>query len=234
MSAAEHTLLRRFSGFPDGKTSSVRMPDVLFTDLVPQVDDLAELKVTLLVLWRLAQMRSDAAPWITRSELVADAAVQVALVEDVERALDRALARAVARGTLLEVVRERGDGVVERRYFANSSRGRAAVAATQRGQHLTRAEIPERPNIFTLYEQNIGSLTPLLADEMRDAEQIYPEDWIEEAFREAVRLNKRNWKYILAILERWRVEGKHEAPRQDSERDTRRYIEGEYADIIQH
>ena len=29
----------------------------------------------------------------------------------------------------------------------------------------------ERRNIFTLYEQNIGPMTPLLADELRDTEK---------------------------------------------------------------
>jgi len=58
----------------------------------------------------------------------------------------------------------------------------------------------DRPNIFILYEQNIGLLTPPIADELRQAEQTYPAGWIEEAFREAVSLNKRSWRYIRAIL----------------------------------
>jgi DnaD/phage-associated family protein len=300
------------------------MPDVLFTELIPQIDDLAELKVTLLVLWRLAQMRSDAAPWITQTELLHDPKVQAALIASVHRGspdrgdtmpvhqrspdrgdtmpvhqrspdrgagasvgdlaqregddlaqregddlvqregdnlvqregddlaqqqrddlaqregedpaqiLEMALARAVNRGTLLVTQWERGDGVIEQRYFANSPRGRAAVAAIDRGQTPVRATLPERPNIFTLYEQNIGPLTPLMADELRDAEQTYDEAWIAEAFREAVRQNKRNWKYILAILERWRTEGQHGTYQQDRQEDRRRYIEGKYADIIRH
>ena len=49
----------------------------------------------------------------------------------------------------------------------------------------------ERPNIFTLYEQNIGLLTPLIADQLRDMEKSYPPDWIDEAFTIAVGRNKR-------------------------------------------
>ena len=66
----------------------------------------------------------------------------------------------------------------------------------------------ERPTIFVLYEQNIGLLTPMIADELRDAEQHFPAEWIADAFREAVLHNKRSWKYVLAILERWRTEGR--------------------------
>src|SRR5690348_6777256 len=47
----------------------------------------------------------------------------------------------------------------------------------------------ERPNIFVLYEQNIGLLTPLIAEELKDASSQYPMEWIEAAFREAVSHN---------------------------------------------
>src|SRR5574337_591653 len=68
----------------------------------------------------------------------------------------------------------------------------------------------ERPNIFALYEQNIGMLPPLLAEELREAAETYPPEWIEEAFRLAVQQNKRRWSYIRAILKRWHSDGKGE------------------------
>jgi DnaD/phage-associated family protein len=86
-----------------------------------------------------------------------------------------------------------------------------------------------------LYEQNIGPLTPLLAEELMEAEDTYPVSWIEDAFREAVELNKRSWRYIQRILERWAAEGKaDEKTRRGDEGDRRRFIEGEYADYIEH
>ena len=65
-----------------------------------------------------------------------------------------------------------------------------------------------------LYEQNIGMLTPMIADELRDAERHYPAEWIADAFREAVELNKRSWRYVVRILERWRVEGRKDSGRE--------------------
>jgi DnaD/phage-associated family protein len=62
-------------------------------------------------------------------------------------------------------------------------------------------------NIFTLYEENIGLLTPLVGDDLKEAEEIYPFPWIEAAFREAARLNKRSWKYVETILRRWQDQG---------------------------
>jgi DnaD/phage-associated family protein len=95
----------------------------------------------------------------------------------------------------------------------------------------------ERPNVFTLYEQNIGLLTPLIADQLRDLEKSYPPDWVDEAFLIAVAGNKRSLRYIQAILKRWETEGKHErtheASGRNSEADLRRkYIPDEYSDVI--
>jgi DNA replication protein len=66
----------------------------------------------------------------------------------------------------------------------------------------------DRPNIFRLYEQNIGIITPLIADHLRDAADLYPMEWIERAFREALQHNIRKWSYISAILRNWETEGK--------------------------
>ena len=50
-------------------------------------------------------------------------------------------------------------------------------------------------------------LSPIIADELRKAEQLYPATWIEKAFKEAVSRNRRNWRYIRRILERWELDG---------------------------
>jgi DNA replication protein len=57
--------------------------------------------------------------------------------------------------------------------------------------------------------------------------------WIAEAVRIAVERNVRSWRYIAAILERWKKEGRGEKKFSD-ENERRRYIEGEYADFIEH
>ncbi len=222
-----------FSGFAEGKQTMVSLPEAVFTELVPQIDDLRELQVTLLILCRLAQRQARVAPWVTRDELLNDPVVrQVAAAGSTD--LDGLLAQAVARGTLLTVSWKRGDDVVEQRYLANSPKGRMAVAALQRGIDPAQTEAPQRPNIYALYEQNIGPLTALLSEDLQEAEQTYAQEWIEEAFREAVRMNKRNWKYIQAILENRRTKGRDEIHRGDREEDGRKYVEGDYADFIKH
>jgi len=61
--------------------------------------------------------------------------------------------------------------------------------------------------ISHLYEDNIGRLTPLIAERLKDIVEEYPSGWFEEALKESVTSEHRNLKYISAILERWQSEG---------------------------
>ena len=75
----------------------------------------------------------------------------------------------------------------------------------------------------------------MIAETLQEAETTYPADWIEEALQIAVHNNARKWAYVEAILEDWRTQGKDEREdRGDSEAARRRYIEGEFADFIEH
>ena len=60
----------------------------------------------------------------------------------------------------------------------NSPGGRAAAQAITEGTWSRDGGVSstpmERPNIFGLYEQNIGPLTPLIADALKDAELSFP------------------------------------------------------------
>lgn len=65
--------------------------------------------------------------------------------------------------------------------------------------------------ISKAYQSEIGMLTPIIADELRDAVDTYPSKWVLDAIHEAAIQNKRGWKYILAILKRWHAQGNQEA-----------------------
>jgi hypothetical protein len=75
-------------------------------------------------------------------------------------------------------------------FFLNTESGRALFERVRNGElDLGGAPLPEaaaaaagRPNIFSLYERNIGLLQPLLVEELEEAEKLYPMDWVEEAF----------------------------------------------------
>ena len=222
--------MKEFKGFSDKETFT-QIPDSFFRDILNDIQDAPELKVTLYVLWRIAHMESRSRS-LCRSEILADPAFMAGLDS---ADLDAGLEKAVQRGSLLKVENEAGVF-----FFMNSPRGRAAAEALENGDWRAAARPASspprpRPNIFQLYESSIGPLTPLLADVLKDAEKTYSEEQIEEAFGIAVKRNKRSWKYVEAIL-RNRKEEEHakEQTGRDPEKDRRKYIEGKYSEFIEH
>jgi DnaD/phage-associated family protein len=222
-----------FAGFPAGRTPYVPLPESFFTQLLPEIEDTSELKVTLHLFWLLSRKRG-VPRCASDRELLVDPVLRRALrrkgdPRPLEERLRAALELAFTRGTLLRV-RVRVDDTLVAWYFFNTPRSRQAVERllsgvdtpemlldledpvaagydAGAGRHILELE-RDRPNIYALYEQNIGLLLPLIADELKDAEAHYPSEWIESSFREAVQQNKRSWSYIRAILKRWETEGK--------------------------
>jgi hypothetical protein len=74
----------------------------------------------------------------------------------------------------------------------------------------------------------------MIAETLQQAELEFPADWIEDALRIAVENNVRRWRYVDAILKSWKEKGRHGPDRRNPEEDRRRYIEGEFADFIEH
>ena len=176
------------------------LPDMFFQRLLREITSLSELKVTLYALWRIEHMEGSFRG-LPESELDAS---EIGLgKEDVRVGLDAA----VKRGTLLKSMHE-----AQAAYFLNSPQGRSAAEAfAKNGWPEGASSAPlERPNIFRLYEDNIGPLTPMIADALNDAESTYPHAWVVEAIGLAVQHNKRSWKYAEAILRRWKEEGRAE------------------------
>ena len=62
-------------------------------------------------------------------------------------------------------------------------------------------------SIVRAYEQEIGKLTPAVTNDILAVIEDYPLEWFAEAFREAARNNKPNWRYAEGILKRWKVDG---------------------------
>ena len=209
----------KFNGFPD-RVRSIPAPAPLFGTLLEQIDDLAELKCLLRVLW-LLQQKKGYPRFVTHSEALADRTLAVSIGSE-DDAIIYALDACVRRGTLaMAIIPIDGEdqGEEERLYALNTDRDRrsltqvASDAFVVGHSHTEPTTEPwnastERPNIFALYESNIGMLSPMIADELKEAETLYPMDWIEDAFREAAVQNVRNWRYIVRILEIWEREGR--------------------------
>jgi DnaD/phage-associated family protein len=218
------------------------IPVPFFVDLLPGIDHLGEMKVTLYALWFLDQLEGNFR-FIQRVDFYADKRFMDGLSQieaKAETLLDESLEKAVQRGTLIRVTLTYTDHE-ETYYFLNSPRGRASAQALSKGEwqppSITRQPVSlslERPNIFRLYEEHIGPLTPMIADALREADKSYPAEWIEDAIRIAVENNVRRWRYVEAILRSWQEEGRDDQNRGDSQKDRRRYIEGKWSDFFQH
>ncbi len=237
----------RFGGFAEsGRT--IPLPREFFSRLLNEVGDLVELKLTLYLLWRVHLKRSYPRV-VARREILADRGFLSGLAipgEPVRETLARGLRLVTARGTFLQL-RVKIDDRAESLFLVNTPGNRKAADRIVAGELLPELRdvrpvdpsLPlERPNIFRLYEQNVGILTPLIADQLRDAENTFPPDWVEEAFREAVTRNRRNWRYIQKILERWASEGKRDGAAQrdpaEASGKSDSYWTGRYGHLIRH
>lgn len=216
----EKTQQKSASPFPRG-VQFTPVPNPLLAGLLEEIDDIRELKVTLRVIWALHRKKSPL-PYVTAQELCEDRSVAAMLNasgEELKQAVATALELAVRRGTLLEVA---GADEAEKRYLLNTEPVRSALvrkgieftqpadagpavsAETQQGE--PRPEL--HTGVFRVYEQNIGVMSPLIAESITAALQEHPESDVIDAIRVAVEANARSWKYVQAVLRRWAVEGR--------------------------
>ncbi len=213
-------IMNPFPGFTSSETFT-QVPDS-FIRMMNEIEDVAELKVTLYAIWRIEHMEGN-----FRGLSEADFEAESLGLGGEE--IRRGLGKAVMRQIMLKSENE-----ADVYYFLNSPRGRLSAEAFAKGQvKPSAAYVPNKSNLFKLYEENIGALTPLLSDMLREAEREYPGAWFEEAFEIAVSRNVRNWKYIEAILRRWKENGKDERrDSQDAVQDAKRYTEGEFSEFF--
>ena len=206
---------KTYPGFPK-RVRQAPVPAPVLGSLLEVIDDLDELKCTLRVIDLLSQKRGYPR-FVTLRELQADKSLARAIPADGDTSsavrIERSLARAVKRGTLVFAVA--GTGKDRQPMFGlNTESDRAGLAKVAGEGWQADAEYPEpaaaveRPNIFEMYEQNIGLISPMIADSLREADGMYPQDWIEEAFGEAAAQNRRSWRYVSRILERWERDGR--------------------------
>ena len=223
----------------------IPIPAAALSQWLADIDDLAELKVTLRALALLADepRRRSVPPSIALEDLLDDPVLAEARLSGIENHSLKGLAAAVSRGTLA-AVRDAGavrvllnDADCQRysqtggvtKLSAADLTGLAGMDASK-PTHQTPTTAEQRANIFALYEQHIGPYGHSTAEQLRAAEEEYPLSWIEDAFAETVDRNARSWGYVSAILRRWKREGHHEHGkfRGDSEADSRKRVLDEY------
>jgi len=203
-----------FHGYPPD-SDQVHLPALFFSEVLPHLDHLLETQITLYCFWAVAR-QTGTHRYINFSEVSRDTTFLLGIRARHANplpALEEGFERATARGTLLRA--QVGDTWV---YFINDEQGRHSHAALAAGTWVpddVRRDLNvqiERPNLFVRYEQNIGKLTPMIAQQLQDMQTDYPEHWIDEAFTAAVNYNKAHLNYIWGILKRWESEGRDRTP----------------------
>ncbi|MCL1885334.1 MAG: DnaD domain protein [Dehalococcoidia bacterium] len=233
--------MKNFDGFP-ANMQCTPIPNLFLSLLMPDMET-NELKCVLFI-FQAIYSKKGSLRYVSQSELFSNAPLLAGMQSPGKSAaetIEEPLASAVKRGIIIRV-EVTNENVREHLYFLNTPSDRRAVEKIRSGylnlpqiEAVRPAFIPaKQPDIFSLYEENIGMLTPMIAEELKDAQAQYSEEWLRDALREAVYANKRNWRYISRILERWTSEGKKDGTyRQNtSQEDPDRYIRGQYGHLI--
>jgi len=160
--SSNHTgVLRGFPGFSASTHRFTKLPNEFFSEILPLVGDLAELKVILYTYWKLSQGSGDVR-YIRLDDALVDIVFLTGMGETPElrkTATRKAFARAAQRGVLIQVEVKR-NGQTELWYFLNSQKGRNAVKQLRHGDFrglihdiddIVVGLEKERPNIFLLY-----------------------------------------------------------------------------------
>lgn len=228
-----------FAGFPSsGKATAI--PNVFFSDVLPRLSGDPVALGVVLYAFKVLLRKKGSPRYLTAAELATEPALAtyIGAGADAPSAITAGLRRAVELGVLLPLQVER-DGTTGVLFFLNAPADKRGLEAVRTGAvDLGRvvdeaAAVPNVPSgIFALYEALVGTLSPLVTDELAEAERLYPADWLEAAFREAAVQNARSWRYVSRILERWATEGPDHAKIGRDSAEADRYFSGKYGSIL--
>ena len=214
------------TSFKEHQTPNTPIPDALLDSMLASIGNLDELRCILRALWSIDK-QSGSLRYVTIEMLENDLVLQKLKLDKASICSAMKTAERVglfAKRILLLDNQERVVFVLAAPTDLIPNKHSACVNPTMDEERVD-AENP--PNIFSLYESTIGMVTPFIADELKESENTYPAHWIREAFTVAASLNKRNWRYIAAILNRWYAEDKQngKSRRHIETIDPKRYLE---------
>jgi DNA replication protein len=234
-----------FKGFPP-RPEVTPLPNIFFSEVLPRLESPAEIKVVMQVFFLLSRKKGYPR-FISYEELANDPVLIKGLGDaggEFRGILAGALDNAAKQRIFLHIPVDI-EGKPDEAYFINNEAEKDTLARISEGKlkipnitirKVEEAVVEQPSDIYNLYEQNIGMLTPILAEELQEAEHKYPAEWVQEAFRIALRSNVRNWKYINGILKRWEREGKQDGKYVGDTRkegDPDKYIRGKYGHMVQ-
>jgi DnaD/phage-associated family protein len=217
-------------------------PNDLFDELLPEMG-LAELKVVMCIVRHTFGYHRDEVKLSIRAIARFTGLTANSVMEGARQAEDHGLIERYQDGNKTTLWRAAVSVVATETPASRLPRRRVSPTDTQLGIKERIKKIkdieeeegdPKTQNLFMVYTQEIGLLTPLIADALEDWEKLLPEKWICDAIAEAAKSNARSWKYIEAILKRWKAQGNQESARKQSNgsKPVRGETDGERIDRI--
>ena len=197
----------KFAGFgQDVRFTPV--PNPLLSGILESMNSLDELKVVLRAIW----ISHSKGLWqaVTKAELCSDKTVAKMLNasgKELEERVQRALDDAQSKAIFITYGTGADQAYLLNTYYNRQQLMRTNTPSQEPGNEhdvlptIESADlIPAERNAFTAYEENIGPLTPMIADALRDMLTRHSDYEIVKAINDAVLANARNWRYISAIL----------------------------------
>jgi DnaD/phage-associated family protein len=202
-------------GFAFDQTKNLAVPADFLRSLAQSPLD----RVAVLMVLNLFDLLGSADNLAVESSVMLEAAEL--LFDGQKETCEHALAQTIQTGFILSYEDEQNQKVY---FLPGTPQGRkwherlnSGQEKLDGGQVISKLPLEEHPNIFRLYEANIGPLTPIMAEMLKEDDAEYPYEWIEAAVAEAVERNKRSWRYVRAILNAWKERGRDTTSKQQEE-----------------
>lgn len=216
------------------------LTDQFLNEVLPRLNDADSIKVLFYIQAHLAKQEGDNRYLFAR-QIVQSSTLQHWMgAENSENRIQQTLNKTISSGFLIsgKIRPENSKTLV----FWNDDNGKNTLQRLQNGlwqpsptDHPVKEQAKQQKNIYQLYEENIGPLTPLLSEDLTAAQEDFSIQWIEEAIHIAVQNNARSWRYVDAVLKSWQKEGKNVQSRRDSKtNESRRNKSSEFDDFSQH
>ena len=198
----------------------IPVPAQLFTEILPRLHNESQLRATLYT-WYAIASRGSGQRYAYLSQLLTDPVLLSWFTHlGGKNGILHGLDLSCREGIFLQLQIDEDDKILApndesgARLISNLKADMKSELVAHRNQ--SRGSNPrtdyEKAAVSTViekYENEIGILTPVIADMIAIAEQAYPTTWILEALDIAAQSNARSWKYVTAILARWKNEGKN-------------------------
>ncbi len=222
---------------PIPELEKIQLSGNFLTEVISKINDALQIKILLFSIW-LAEQSGDTANPLCLADFYTYPEFTQQLgstAPEIRENLLKGLYANLDAGFLLsEKVAEIEKGFP---FFLNSKRGEQALRLQGSQSTFTQngnADQFSPKGLMRLYEENIGPLTPLAAEMLKDAEQEFPEQWLQDAIQIAVANNVRKWKYVEAILKSWKEEGRDGRDQRHAEEDYKQYTQGKYGKFIKN